>query len=121
MVAMRAGMLDELRAQARPPRLGQVGGHGGGASDVERDDRASDPRSVGGVLARRQVGQRAVLEFGDDLLDDRVFAVTLIGLDSGQYAVGDERVVAVSREQLWRGISRCESTSARTGPRGSPR
>jgi hypothetical protein len=27
-----------------------------------------------------QVGQRTVLEFGDDLLDDRVAAVLLVGL-----------------------------------------
>ncbi|MCP6134171.1 hypothetical protein NL393_33865, partial [Klebsiella pneumoniae] len=52
------------------------------------------------VLPRRQMRQRPVLELGDDLLNQGVVAVTLIGLHHGQGAVGDEGVVAVGREQL---------------------
>ena len=54
--------------------------------------------------------ERAILELSDDLLDERVVAMTLVGLDRGQRAVGDERVVAVGREQfaLLRAVG-CES------------
>ncbi|WP_238695195.1 hypothetical protein [Ornithinimicrobium flavum] len=44
--------------------------------------------------------QGPVLELGDDLLDDRVPPVVLIGLDGAQVGVGDERVVALGSEQL---------------------
>ena len=50
--------------------------------------------------AGRQMRQGVVLEFGDDLLDDRVVTMPLVGLDHGEGAVGDEGVVAVGREQL---------------------
>jgi hypothetical protein len=55
---------------------------------------------VGGVLPRGKVGQRPFFEFGDGLLDDRVVAVAIVGLDHAQRAVGDERVVAVGGEQF---------------------
>jgi len=46
------------------------------------------------------VRQWPVLEFGDDLLDDRVVAMSLVGFDQVQGGVGDKRVVAEGREQL---------------------
>jgi hypothetical protein len=46
------------------------------------------------------VRERPVLELGDDLLDQGVIAMPLISLDGRQGAVGDERMVAVGREQL---------------------
>lgn len=45
------------------------------------------------------------LELGDDLLDDGVPAVDLVGLDRAQGGVGDERVVAVGGEQLTLGAA----------------
>ena len=56
--------------------------------------------ALAAYVARGQVRQWPVLEFGDDLLDDGVVAVTLVGLDDAQGGVGDEGVVAVGREQL---------------------
>ena len=44
--------------------------------------------------------QRPVFQVGVDLLDDRVAAVGLLGLDQQQWAVGDHGVVAVEAEQL---------------------
>jgi hypothetical protein len=70
--------VDDLRAQGCPSDLGEVGGDCGGAGDSERQRRVGNPGGVGRVLSARQVRQRSVLEFGDDLLDDRVFTVTLI-------------------------------------------
>ena len=75
------GDVDDLGAQARPARLCHVSGHCGGAGDVERGYRAGDPGGVGHVLPGRQVRQWSVLELGDDLLDDRVVTVALVGLD----------------------------------------
>jgi hypothetical protein len=46
------------------------------------------------------VRERPVLVLGDDLLDQGVIAMPLISLDGRQGAVGDERMVAVGREQL---------------------
>ncbi|UPW06917.1 hypothetical protein M1C57_23780 (plasmid) [Rhodococcus pyridinivorans] len=46
------------------------------------------------------MSQGSGLEFGDDLLDDRVVAVVPIGGDRWQGAVGDERMVSVGGEQL---------------------
>lgn len=95
-----AGDLDDLPADGGPPRRGQVGRDRGGTSEVERDHGQGDPGGVGRVLPRRQVRQRSVLEFGDDLLDDRVVTVPLVGLDHPEPGVGDEGVVAVGREQF---------------------
>ena len=94
------GDVQDARAHSGPPGGAHRCGDSGGAGDVERDHAHDDPGRVRRVLARWQVGQGAVLEFGDDLLDQGVVAVTLIGLDRGQGAVGDEGVVAVGREQL---------------------
>lgn len=55
------------------------------------------------ALAARPGGQvrgRAVLEFGDHLLDHGVVALLLVGLDGAQGRVRDEPVMAVGREQL---------------------
>ncbi len=46
------------------------------------------------------MGERPLLEVGVDLLDDRVTAVCLLGLDQDQRAVGKHGVVAVEAEQL---------------------
>ena len=80
-------MQDESLAGGRDP--------GGVLMIRVRSHGAGDSGGVRGVVPRRQVGRRPVLELGDDLLDDRVAAVGLVCLDQAQGAVGDERVVAV--------------------------
>jgi hypothetical protein len=58
------------------------GQHPGGADELERYDRVPQPGGVGGIGPfGRQMGDRAVLEFGDDLFDHGVVAVGLVGLD----------------------------------------
>src|SRR5690349_6498607 len=47
--------VDDLLAQRGPAGGVHACGDGGGASEVERDDRAGDPGGVGGVLPRGQV------------------------------------------------------------------
>src|SRR5665648_246852 len=91
---------DDAAAQGRPAGGGHGRGDGRGAGEVERQGRERDPGRVGGVAARGQVGQGSVLELGDHLLDDRVGAVALVGLDGVQGRVGDERVVTPVGEQL---------------------
>jgi hypothetical protein len=69
------------------------------------------------------VGQRAVLEFGDDLLDVGVVAVMLVGLDDAEGGVGDERVVPVGGEQRTlpgRSCSPADSDSRSSGTRPAP-
>ncbi len=95
-----AGDVDDPGPDGGPAGVGLPGGHGRGAGKVERQDGAGGPCGVGRVAAGGQVGQGPVLQLGDDLLDDGVVAVPLVGLDRGQGAVGDEGVVAVGREQL---------------------
>lgn len=95
-----AGDVDDPGPQGRPADPGQAGGDGGGPGQVERDHCGRDPGGVRGVAARREVRPRAGFEFGDDLLDDRVFPVPLISDDGGQRGVGDEGVVPVGGEQL---------------------
>ena len=46
------------------------------------------------------MSQGAGLQVGDDLLDDRVVAVVGLGLEHGQWGVGEHAVVAVLGEQL---------------------
>ena len=46
------------------------------------------------------MGQRAVFEFGEDLLDQGVITVRPVGIDGAQGRVRDERVEAPGREQL---------------------
>jgi hypothetical protein len=76
-------------------------GHGGGgAGEVVRDRGQGEPGVVGVEDAGGQVGQGAVDEFGEDLFDDGVAAVLLLGLDGDERAVGERGVVAPDREQL---------------------
>jgi len=68
-------------------------GRAGRAQDVERDAGQGDPGGVGQELPARGVGQRPVLQLSDDLLDDGVVPVGLIGRDGAQGGVGDEPMV----------------------------
>jgi hypothetical protein len=81
--------VDDPGPQGRPACTVLVACDRGCADEVERDHRVGDPGCVGRVLPAGQVRQRPVLEFGDDLLDDRVVTVALVGLDQRQGAVGD--------------------------------
>ena len=47
-----------------------------------------------------QVGERAGVQVGDDLLDDGVVAVLAFGLDQFERRVGEHGVVAPDGEQL---------------------
>jgi hypothetical protein len=47
------------------------------------------------------VGKGPVDDVGEDLFDDGVVAVGLVGVDGGQVGVGQERVVAPQREQCF--------------------
>ena len=85
-VAQRAACIPAATAAARAMLNAVV------ASETEAALAAYRPEG--------QVGQGPVLELGDDLFDDRVPAVDLVGLDGGQVAAGDERVGAPGREQL---------------------
>lgn len=94
------------------------GGDGGGAGHVERDHphRRSGGRWLG--TCRWVGGERAVFELGDDLLDQGVVAVMLVGLDGAHAAVGDEGVVAE-----WRTVrpARCGRwLVVRAASRGEP-
>jgi hypothetical protein len=51
-------------------------------------------------VARHKVRQRAVLQVGDDLFDDRVAAVFTFGLEHRQRRIGEHRMVAPDPEQL---------------------
>ena len=75
--ASRAGTLISWARMVPVVGFGVEGrGEGaGGAGEVERHRGADQPGAVGGERPGRQVGQRAVLQVGDDLLDDRVGAV----------------------------------------------
>jgi hypothetical protein len=64
------------------------------------DRRAGQPRGVRGEVARWKVCEGAVDEVGEDLLDDRVIAVLLFGLDQVERAVGEDGVVPVEVEQF---------------------
>ena len=63
---------------------GLAGHGGGGAGEVERDDREHEPGGVRGERPGGQVGQGRVLEVGVDLFDDRVPAVGLVRGDGVQ-------------------------------------
>ena len=67
------------------------------------------PGGVGGELPRGQVRQRPVGPVGEDLLDDGVAAVVLLGLDGLERRVGEDRMVPPYREQA-------ESARAMTVP-----
>jgi hypothetical protein len=55
------------------------------------------PGGVGGELPRGQVRQRPVGPVGEDLLDDGVAAVVLLGLDGLERRVGEDRMVPLRR------------------------
>jgi len=65
----------------------------GGAGEVMADSRAGQP-GAGGEVFRREVGQRAVAEVREDLLDDRVVAVLGLGLDHPERRVRKHGVIA---------------------------
>jgi hypothetical protein len=80
--ATRAGTLIRwVRRGAQWARVVPVGGqHACGAGEVERDHCVREPGGVGRVRSRGEVGDRAVLQLGDDLLDHGVVAVGPVGL-----------------------------------------
>jgi hypothetical protein len=71
------------------PGVAAAGEGAGGAHDVVRDGGDGQPGGVGAELAGRQVRQRAVVQVGEELLDDGVAAVLLLGLDQLVRAVGE--------------------------------
>jgi len=77
---------DEVAAQGGPSGARVPGGGGGtgGPHQVERDRGEGEPGGVRGELPGRGVRQGAVLELGDDLFDDGVVAVVLVGLNGGR-------------------------------------
>ena len=72
----------------------------GGAGQVERDRGQHQPGGVGRELPGGQMRQRAVLQIGDDLLDDRVPPVIGLGLEHRQRRIGEHGVMPPDREQL---------------------
>jgi hypothetical protein len=96
------GDADEVAADGRAAgfRVERPGQRPGGAGQVVADSRAGQPRGVGGEVPRGQVGQGAVAEVGEDLLDDGVVAVMGLGLDGLERRVGEDGVVAPAGEQL---------------------
>jgi hypothetical protein len=74
---------DQVAPDGSGPGLGMAAaGEGSGcAQEVAGDRGDGEPGGVGGELSRWQVGQGAVAQVGDDLLDDRVAAMLLLGLD----------------------------------------
>jgi hypothetical protein len=93
---------DQLAADGQAARFGagRAGQGGGGAGQVMADGSTGDPGGVGGEMPRGQVGERAVVPVGEDLLDDGVVAVVRLGLDHLERAVGEQRVVAPAGEQF---------------------
>jgi len=71
-------------------RVAAAGDGAGGADQVAGDGGDGEPGGVGGELPRRQVREGAVVEVGQQLLDDGVAAVLLFGLDQLVRAVGEE-------------------------------
>lgn len=65
-----------------------------GAQQVVRHGCTQDPGGVGAEPPRRYVGQRSVDEIGEHRLDDRVLAVSDVGLGDGQVGAGEERVIS---------------------------
>jgi hypothetical protein len=80
--------------------MGPAGQGRGGAQQVVGDGGAGEPGGVGGELARGQVCQGAVVAVGEDLLDDGVVAVLVLGPGSSHTGVGEDRVVPPGGEQL---------------------
>jgi hypothetical protein len=71
-----------------------------GCVRFERDRGHDEPSTVGRKLTGRQVCKGAALKVSDDLLDDRVGAVGLLGLEHGQWGVREHALLAVAGEQL---------------------
>jgi hypothetical protein len=72
----------------------------GGPGQVVGDGGDGQPGGVGAELAGWQVSEGPVVEVGEDLLDDGVVAVLLLGLDELVGAVGEDGVVAPGGEEL---------------------
>ena len=87
------------------PGVAAAGEGAGGADQVVGDGGDGQPGGVGGELPRGQVREGAVVEVGEDLLDDGVAAVLLLGLDELERGVGEDGVVAPGGEQL--ALARC--------------
>lgn len=88
--------VDQLGAHGRNPGPGvpAAGEDGGGAGEVERDHRAGQPGGVRSEHPRREVGERPVLQLGDDLLDEGVVAVGGLRGQHRLARVGEHGVVA---------------------------
>ena len=82
------------------PGVAAAGESAGGTEQVVRDGGDGQPGGVGGELPRGQVGEGPVVEVVEELLDDSVAAVLLLGLDELERGVGEDGVVAPGREQL---------------------
>lgn len=67
------------------PAMAAAGEGAGGAGEVVGDGGAGQPGRVRGDSTRGQEGERAVLQFGDDLLNNGVAAVGGLG---GQRRLG---------------------------------
>jgi len=65
-----------------------------------RDGGAGQPGRVRGERPRWQVGQGAVGQVGEHLLDLGMVTVVLFGLEGGERGVGEHGVVAPGAEQL---------------------
>ena len=87
------------------PGVAAAGQGAGGAGQVVRDGGDGEPGGVGGELPGRQVRERSVGAVGEELLDDRVVAVLVLGLDELERGVGEDGVVAPGGEQL--ALARC--------------
>ena len=77
---------DELPADGRGGRLGVECRResADGAGQVERHRGQDEPSRVRGEVPGGQVRQRAALQVGDDLFDDRVPPVITFGLEHRQ-------------------------------------
>ena len=62
-------------------RVAAPGEGAGGAQQVVRDGGDGQPGGVGAELPRWQVREGAVVQVGEELLDDGVAAVLLLGLE----------------------------------------
>ena len=91
--AVRAATSMRSRRRVAPRALAQA--------RLARDPAArSRLCAIGGERARGQVSQGPVGPVREDLLDDGVVAVLLLGLDEGKRGIGEHRVVAPDGKQL---------------------
>ena len=93
---MRAGTVSSCRRMVAVVALAwnTRGQAAGGAGQVERDRGEDQPRGVRGEPPGGQMRERAVLQVGDDLLDDGVPAVRGLGVEHRQRRVSEHGVVA---------------------------